>query len=216
MKADLHCHSHYSYDSLAKIKAMIEEAKRKGLDAIAITDHDNAKAWEEAKKANFPIILGEEIKTSKGDVLGLFLKQEINGRKKDPRWVMEEIKKQEGLVIIPHPFHFLEGFKDNLETYLNLIDGLEVLNGRLPFSFFDKKAYNFAQNHNLAMIGGTDAHCSKPIGDVYTESEAKTLEELKQAIKDKKTKVRGKKSNLIYALCPALTKTKRLLLKKKD
>jgi len=105
MKADLHCHSHYSYDSIAKIKAMIEEAKRKELDAIAITDHDNAKAWEEAKKENFPIILGEEIKTSKGDVLGLFLKQEINGRKKTALGDGRD-KKQEGLVIIPSPLYF--------------------------------------------------------------------------------------------------------------
>ncbi len=216
MKADLHCHSQYSYDSIAKIEEIIKEAETKGLDAVAITDHDNARAWKEIKKTDFPIILGEEIKTNKGDVLGLFLKQEINGRQKNPRWVMEEIKKQEGIVIIPHPFHFLEGFQDNLENYLDLIDGLEVLNGRLPFSFFDKKAYNFAQKHNLAMIGGTDAHCSKAIGDVYTESEAKTLEELKQTIKDKKTKARGKKSNIIYALCPFLAKIKRLLLEKRN
>jgi len=99
MKADLHCHSQYSYDSIAKIEEIIKEAETKGLDAVAVTDHDNARAWKEIKKTDFPIILGEEIKTNKGDVLGLFLKQEINGRQKDPRWVMEEIKKNRELLV---------------------------------------------------------------------------------------------------------------------
>jgi len=56
MKADLHCHSQYSYDSIAKIEEIIKEAETKGLDAVAITDHDNARAWKEIKKqiSNYP------------------------------------------------------------------------------------------------------------------------------------------------------------------
>ncbi|MDD5696592.1 MAG: PHP domain-containing protein [Candidatus Pacebacteria bacterium] len=214
MKIDLHCHTKHSYDASSDLKDIIKEARKKGLDGIAVADHDNTRAWEEAKKADFPVILGEEIKTSKGDVLGLFLKEEIKGRKKDPRWVMEEIKKQGGVVVVPHPFHDVERFRDDLENYLDLIDGLEVFNGRRPFSFPDKKAYEFALKHNLAMTGGTDAHYFRPIGDVYTECEAKTLEEFKQALLNRKTRAKGKKSNLIYFFCPMIEKTKRFLFKK--
>ena len=93
MKIDLHCHTKYSYDSNSDIEKIIIEAKKKGLDGIAITDHDNTNGWDEAielgKKHNFLIILGEEIKSNKGDILGLFLKEKIEGRKKDPRFVME-------------------------------------------------------------------------------------------------------------------------------
>lgn len=214
MKIDLHCHTKYSYDGSSELKDIIAEAKRKGVDGIVVADHDNTKVWPEAKESDFPVILGEEIKTSKGDVLGLFLKEEIKGHGKDPRWVMEEIKKQGGVVVVPHPFHDVERFRDNLENYLDLIDGLEVFNGRRPFSSPDRKAYEFAQKHNLAMTGGTDAHYFRPIGDVYTEGEAKTLEEFKQALLNRKTRAKGKKSNLIYFFCPMIEKTKRFLFKK--
>ncbi|MDD3170388.1 MAG: PHP domain-containing protein [Candidatus Paceibacterota bacterium] len=216
MKIDLHCHTKYSYDGSSELKDIIAEAKRKGLDAIAVADHDNARVWAEAKESDFPVILGEEIKTSKGDVIGLFLKEEIKGHGKDPRWVMEEIKKQDGVVVVPHPFHDTERFKDDLEKYLDLIDALEVFNGRRPFSSPDEKAYDFALKHNLAMIGGTDAHYFRPVGDVYTECEAKTIEEFKQMILERKTEVKGKKSKIIYVFCPMIEVIKRFLFKKAD
>ena len=182
-----------------------------GLNGIAITDHENTDGWKEAieagKKHDFLIILGEEMKTTKGDVLGLFLKQRIDGYKKDPRWVMEEIRKQGGLVIIPHPFHGSEGFKDDITKYLDLVDGIEVFNARKPGTGPDNKAMEFAKKHNLGMIGGSDAHYHKAIGYTYTEFEGSTEEELKHAILNKQTKIRGKKSPLIYIITPFLSKT---------
>jgi len=210
MKIDLHCHTKYSYDSASDIEKIIIQAKRTGLDGIAITDHENTKGWEEAielgKKHNFLIILGEEIKTSKGDVLGLFLKKQINGYKKDPKWVMEEIKKQGGIVILPHPFHGSESFKDDITKYLNLIDGIEVFNGRLPRTKPDNIALDFAQKHNLGMIAGGDSHHHKAIGYTYTEIEGKTEEDVKQAIIKKRTKPKGSKAPLIYIFIPILAK----------
>ncbi|OQX00506.1 hypothetical protein BWK69_01280 [Candidatus Parcubacteria bacterium A4] len=213
MKIDLHCHSKYSYDAGSSVEKLIIQAKKIGLDGIAITDHDNTDGWKDAielsEKYDFLIILGEEIKTIKGDVIGLFLKEEIKGYKKDPRWVMEQIKKQGGIVLIPHPFHGMEKFKDNLENYLDLIDAIEVFNGREPFSSPDKIARLFAEKHNIAMTGGSDAHYYKPVGDSYTETHANNLEKFKQAILDRKTIANGKKSNIIYSLCPVVEKIKR-------
>jgi len=210
MKIDLHCHTKYSYDGSSSIEKIITHAKKVGLDGIAITDHENTKGWAEAielgEKYNFLIILGEEIKTDKGDVLGLFLKEQINGHKKDPRWVMEEIKKQGGLVIIPHPFHGSEKFKDDITKYLDLVDGLEVFNGRMLNKKSDLKALEFAKKHNLGIIGGGDSHYYKAIGYAYTEFNGNAEEELKQAILNKQTKIHEAKAPFIYALIPFLVK----------
>ena len=211
MKIDLHCHSYYSYDGVCPPRKMLKTALKKGLDGIAITDHDTDKGWDEAIKAakelNIFVILGEEIKTREGDILGLFLKQETKGKGEDSIKVIKKIKAQGGIAVIPHPFHFCESFKADLRKYVDLIDGIEVFNARLPFSFADKKALEFAKKYNIAMTGGSDAHYHSGIGDAYTFAKANNLEEFKAAILRKETKAEGKKSPLRYFIFPALAKT---------
>jgi predicted metal-dependent phosphoesterase TrpH len=209
MKIDLHCHTFFSKDGISSPKKLIETALKNGIDGIAITDHDTISGWREAefwaKKLGAGLILGEEIKTKAGDILGLFLKSEIKSR--EPEKVMKEIKSQEGIVVIPHPFHLVEKFKDDLKKYLDLIDAIEVFNGRQPFSFFDKKAFEFAKKHNVAMVAGSDAHSCFDIGKVYTQTEgAKDLEEFKKAIFQKKTKIFGCKAPAFSLIFPLLAK----------
>ncbi len=210
MKIDLHCHSYYSRDGISSPKKLIKTALKKGLDGIALTDHDTTKGWpaaiKAAKKLGAVLILGEEIKTKQGDILGIFLRKEINGKGKDAGLVIAEIKKQQGIVVIPHPFHFHEKFRDDLEKYVDLIDGIEVFNARLPFKSADEKALKFARKYNLAITAGSDAHCYKAIGYAYTEAKAKNLEEFKKAILKKKTKTEGKKAPLFYLIFPLLAK----------
>lgn len=215
MKIDLHCHSYYSDDGLSSPEKLIKTALEKRLDGIALTDHNTTKGWPEAieaaKKLNAVLILGQEIKIKKdgkiiGEVLGYFLKEEINPKGKNIEEIIEEIKKQGGIAIIAHPFHFYEGFKDDLSKYKHLIDGIEVFNSRLFFSSGDKKAFEFAKKNNLAMVAGSDAHHYSNVGDAYTFAQASTLEEFKQQILSKKTKIVGKKSPFYSVIFPLIGK----------
>jgi hypothetical protein len=180
----------------------------KGLDGIALTDHDTAKGWPEAieaaKKHNALLILGQEVKTEKGDVLGLFLSREIKSR--NFLEAIKEIKDQGGLAVAAHPFHFPEQFKGDIKEYVKFFDGVEVFNSRGPILFFDQKARELAKNSNLAFFGGSDAHSKQMSGNAYTEAEASTLDEFKKAILAKKTEAFGKKSNWIYLFAPTLAK----------
>ncbi|PIP24003.1 MAG: metal-dependent phosphoesterase [Candidatus Nealsonbacteria bacterium CG_4_10_14_0_2_um_filter_38_17] len=200
MKIDLHCHSYYS-DGISSPYKLIKGALKKGLDGIAITDHGTMRGWREVKKTadnGLFLIPGEEISTKQGDILALFLRKEINGEGKDITEVAKEIKNQKGIVIIPHPFNRPKRF-EKLENYLDIIDGIEVLNARWPFVSPDKKALSFAKHNNLAMTGGSDAHYYKEVGYSYTRAEnAKNLDDFKNAILKKQTKAEGKKAPLRY------------------
>ena len=218
MKIDLHTHSYYSYDALCSPRKMLKEAQTKGLNGLAITDHDTVKGWDDALKAaaelNMLIILGEEIKTKQGDVLGLFLNKEIKGKGEEAVKVIKEIKEQGGVAIIPHPFHSPEQFKDDLKKYIDLIDGIEVFNARRPFSGPDKKAFAFAEENNLAMTAGSDAHFYAGVGYAYTiVEEANNLDEFKTGILNRKTKTKGSKAPLLYAAIPAIAKIKNYFIK---
>ncbi|MCK9578278.1 PHP domain-containing protein [bacterium] len=210
MKIDLHCHTFFSNDGTSSVKKIIEEGKRKGIDGVAITDHENTDAWEEAvfwgKKLEFEIILGEEIKSSEGDILGLFMTKNINGKGKSPEWIIEKIKEQGGLTIIPHPFHEFEGFKNSLEKYVKLIDGIETFNGRRPFNKGDNLAKSFAEKFNLPKIGGSDSHYYKTVGNTYTECKANNLEDYKKQLKEGNTIIYGQKAPLRYIVFPLLKK----------
>ncbi len=206
MKIDLHCHSYYSNDGISSPEKLIKSALKKGLDGIALTDHNTTKGWKEAikvaKKLKAFLILGEEIKIKKGkktigEILGYFLKKEINPEGKNVEEIVKEIKKQGGIAIVAHPFSWKKPF-ENLEKYKNLVDGIEVFNSRSHTKRANKKAFEFAQKHNLIMTAGSDAHSCFEVGTAFIEAEAKNLEELKQAILERKIKIFGKQSPLFF------------------
>ena len=212
MKIDLHCHSYYSDDGISPPEKLIKMALKKGLDGIALTDHDTTQGWDVAikyaKELNAILILGEEIKIKKGgktvgEILGYFLKEEINPKGKTVEQVIEEIKKQGGLAIIAHPYHWRKPFKE-LEKYKNLVDGIEVFNARSQTKKGNQKSFIFAQKNNLAMTAGSDAHHCSEVGDAYIEAEVKNLEELKEAVLEKKDKIFGRQSPIFVQIFPTL------------
>ena len=214
MKIDLHTHSYYSNDGISSPESLIRKAKEKGLDGIALTDHNTTAGWKEAKRAaeklNAVLVLGQEIKIKKdgktvGEILGYFLKEEINPKGKSVEEIIREIKNQGGLAIIAHPYHWRKPFKE-LEKYKNLADGVEVFNSRSQTKKGNKKSFDFAQKNNLPMTAGSDAHSCFEVGNAYIKVEAKNLEEFKEAILNKKIKIVGKQSSIFVQIFATLGK----------
>ena len=214
MKIDLHCHSYYSGDGICSPKKLIKTALKKGLDGIALTDHDTTKGWpkaiEAAKKLGAVLILGEEIKIKKqgktvGEILGYFLKQEINPKGKTVEQVIDEIKKQGGIAIIAHPYHWRKPFKE-LEKYKFSVDGIEAFNARSQSKKNNQRSLNFAKKNNLVMTAGSDAHSCFEVGNACIEAQANNLEEFRQAILQKEVKIIGKQSPIFVQLFATLGK----------
>lgn len=182
MKIDLHCHTKYSYDSTIAFEDLKIAHQKRFFDLVAITDHGTTEGAELVKKAAaFPTIIGEEIKTKGGDVIGLFLKKDIP-ENLSLEQTIKEIKKQEGLVYVPHPFTWLRfGLgRRNLSRVLDEVDILETHNASCLSVTFDsqKKALRFAQQHNLVMGAGSDAHYPAELGTGYLEVKEANLERI--------------------------------------
>ena len=165
---DLHCHSKGSFDSLASPKDMIKAAVDRGLTHLAITDHDRVDVAQEARAlapAELTVIVGEEVKTSQGEVIGLFLRERIE-RGMSMADTIAEIQQQGGLVLMPHPFDRLHTIPDSatLLRHLDEIDVFEVYNSRLLFDSFNDDALRFATKYNLVQSAGSDAHVLQGIG----------------------------------------------------
>lgn len=161
MSFDLHVHSKYSKDSINDPKWIIKIAKKKGLTGVAITDHNTIRGSLIAKKANkdtdFEIILGEEIKTDIGDIIGLWIAEEIKSRNWEE--VIDEIHSQGGIAVLPHPYR---GHK-LIEEVAKRVDVIEVLNARTPKQL-NRKAYELAVKLHKGFSAGSDAHVPFEIG----------------------------------------------------
>ena len=195
MQIDFHIHSKFSYDSLLSPKKIVRIAEKRGLDGIAITDHGTIKGALEA--SNFSnsiyVIIGSEIKTEMGDVIGLFLNEEIIS--KDFEGVVDEIKSQDGLVVLPHPYKKTKYIPDEV---LSKVDTIETLNGRLSPEL-NYKAQTLAESSGMPIIGGSDAHIYRSIGSVKTIFNCGThaiqsIEDIKQLLLKGDVKVVGEES----------------------
>lgn len=158
---DFHIHSIYSFDSLVTPSKIIQTAKKKGLNGVAITDHNTIKGAMEAMAINqdpkFVVIVGSEIATDAGDIIGLFLEEEITIR--DAEQVLDAIHKQGGVAVLPHPF---KGHKFS-DDILRKIDLIECFNSRTSEKS-NEKAIKLAKIYNKPVIAGSDAHFAREIG----------------------------------------------------
>jgi predicted metal-dependent phosphoesterase TrpH len=209
MKMDLHVHSKYSKDSFLEPERILKIGKKKGLDGIAVTDHDTIKGGLAASKRDKEfVIVGAEMKTEYGDVIGLFLNEEIKSSKFIE--VVEEIREQDGLVVLAHPFRKGIKFPLDLLKYVDLIEGFNARSRK----GLNEKAKELARTYEMPMTAGSDAHLGFEIGSGRTIVDSEINEELKKG----KTEIEGEESNyyLVHGLSVAMEKVKDLYSKRRN
>jgi hypothetical protein len=167
---DLHMHTDHSYDCATPVEVLLAEARARGLGAIAITDHNEVSGAHEAraKADGVRVIVGEEVKTAdQGEVIGLFIEEKIP-RGMSLQETIAEIKRQGGLVYVPHPFDRLHSVPDyeHLLDVLDSVDAIEVFNPRVAITEFNDEAVRFAAKYRIPAGAGSDAHVPQGLGSV--------------------------------------------------
>ncbi len=173
LNVDLHMHTDHSPDCATPPLALLEAAKAAGLGAIAITDHNEVSGAFAAREiaeeiGGIKVIVAEEVKTAEqGEVIGLFLKERIE-RGMTMAETIAEIRRQGGLVYVPHPFDRLHSVPDyeHLLEMVEEIDILEVFNPRVTLTAFNEEAVRFATKYRIVPGAGSDSHVAQGLGSV--------------------------------------------------
>ncbi len=167
-------HTRWSSDSVTGLAQIIRHVAHKGLDGLAITDHNTiAGALALREAAPFPVIVGEEIATTEGEIIGFFLSRPVP-RNLSPEETIAAIREQQGVVYIPHPLDRLRREamgRRVLERVIDRVDALEVFNARNLIPQDNALARRMAAAHGLAMGAGSDAHVPYEIGRAFVEIE---------------------------------------------
>lgn len=174
MRVDLHTHSILSPDGNITIDQYEKVLSSGELDCIAITDHgqvDFALKLQE-KLGNDKVIVGEEIMTKQGEIIGLFLSKKVEPGQ-DINKAILAIKKQNGLVYVPHPFETVRSgvTLKTLDKIAGQVDIIEVNNGRAFFQNYSAKATEWAKSNSVATFSSSDAHRAGTLGKTFTEIE---------------------------------------------
>ena len=171
VKADLHVHSTYSSDSIITPREIVYYAKKRGLDAVAVTDHNQVEgALRIARETDFLIIPATEVSSLGGHIVGLNVQEAI--RKDLPvDETVDRIHQQGGIAIACHPFAL---YKDSVGKHVTKkFDAVETRNASaFPYRIASKKADSLADRLGLPRVAGTDAHIAQAIGYAYTVAEA--------------------------------------------
>lgn len=185
MRIDLHCHSEASWDCITPLTLFPGRCRERGISVQAITDHDEIwgaqrlKALVEDQQAPLTVIVGEEITTSEGEIVGLFLKEKIE-RGLTPEETVAQIKAQGGLVLLPHGFDRLKRgrmLSEAIERIAQDIDIVETFNTRVSHPRYNREAALWAKERGLLMSGGSDAHTLADVGSAWVEVPAQDIEE---------------------------------------
>ena len=212
INVDLHMHTDHSSDCATPVETLLATAREAGLGAIAITDHNEISgalaAREIADEIGVKVIVAEEVKTGEqGEVIGLFLTEKIE-RGMTMAETIAEIRRQGGLVYVPHPFDRLHSVPDyeHLLDMVEEIDILEVFNPRVALTAFNEEAERFAAKYRIVPGAGSDSHVAQGLGSVMIRvHDFEGPQEFLEAMRD--ADIIRKQKNLIYVQALKLLQT---------
>ena len=173
VKLDMHTHSEFSPDSRTPLKAQAAALKAAGIDVVCATDHNTIEGALRLRELaeGVRVIVGEEISSRDGEIIGLFLEQPVP-RDRSAEETIALIKEQGGIVSIPHPFSRNRLYhikRAALERVYSQIDCIEIFNAREAFAADNRRAEAFAKEHDLPGAVGSDAHRVSEIGRAWIE-----------------------------------------------
>lgn len=169
----MHVHTLYSADSTTPLEAIIDRCNETSINCLAICDHGSIQgALALQTMAPFKVVIGEEILTPYGDILGLFMSQELPG-KMTLEDAIFNIHQQNAIVCVPHPFDFFRNSsfcnRSKLLYHISDIDMIEVFNARSRTPYAEKKAKKLLLQYSKLASAGSDAHTASEIGSTYIE-----------------------------------------------
>jgi predicted metal-dependent phosphoesterase TrpH len=204
-KADVHVHTKFSGmgsfeilrfpESVSDPEDVVRIARKVGLRVLCITDHDAVEGAFRARKFaeqfdDIEVVIGEEITTSEGEIIGLFLTEWVKPYMTAAE-TCAEVRRQGGLTIAPHPFsQHVPALGERVET--EDIDAIEALNGGHIDGHANHAAQERGKSGKWALVGGSDAHSLLQVGQAWTEFEGETAEDFRRCLLEKRTKPAGK------------------------
>ncbi len=213
LKADLHIHTKYSMDCSTPLDQIIERCLDIGINCLAIADHGTINGALEMKSiAPFTVIVAEEILTTSGEVMGMFLEKEIPSGLSVEETV-DRISAQEALICIPHPYdRFRQSALNSraLKAIISSVDIIEVLNARNLTPGSETRAKKLVLKHDKLASAGSDAHSIPEIGSAYMEMpEFNSKEEFLMCLA--KGNIKGRKSSPLVHLISTRNKIEKRL-----
>jgi predicted metal-dependent phosphoesterase TrpH/glycosyltransferase involved in cell wall biosynthesis len=208
---DLHMHTDHSHDCATPVDTLLDTAKQRGLGAIAVTDHNEISGAHEAReRANgIKVIVAEEVKTAdQGEVIGLFIEEKIP-RGMTLEETIAEIRRQHGLVYVPHPFDRMHAVPDyeHMLQIVEQIDAIEVFNPRVAISAFNEEAARFAAKYRIVAGAGSDSHVPQGLGSVKIKMrDFDGPEEFLESLRD--ADIIRKRQSLLYVQALKFIQTK--------
>jgi hypothetical protein len=209
---DLHCHTSASFDSLASPRSVVAAAARRGLTHLAITDHERIEGALEAQglaPAGLTVIVGEEIRTRDGDLIGVFLSEAIRPQLSAAETIAA-VREQGGLVGIPHPFDRFRGSLAKgeglrtIETLAGDVDWVEGWNARLVVGEGNARAADLARAAGVPAVAVSDAHTTIEVGIASTilTHDPSSPDGLRAGLRDGPTLTTGRASYYVRAITP--------------
>lgn len=203
IKTVFHVHTNHSPDCNKSAEELLDIAQRRGIGCLVVTDHDAIEGAHEitAKApADLKVVVGQEVTTTVGHIIGLYLRELV-----EPGMSLRDtalaIKRQGGLVVIPHPFNLIFGcgLCRHINEVIDLIDIIEVSNSQNICSTPNRKAQQFAEQHGFPQIVGVDMHFGDNLDACYQwikpfDTQSEFVDALRQA-----TLVKGRHTLAYFA-----------------